>query len=435
MRGTIREATNLACVTLAALQVIAGCGQDKSDGPAKQSDGPDGGIVAEGGGADAANLGLAIPQTDAPIGKVDSGAVDPGAAAAPLVPCTDDPSLLIWNRANYGCGTCGTDAFYPLMCVSGYLACAKSYGGSGGTTITVPGSMYVVNMADYQSHTGQCAYMASATYPSFGLADPQALTTARDPALPLKLKSGVSVYSQGFGAILTDRAVGEQVIRSLVVLTDMTAGAPVPYAIGDPARDAITYAESVTLTPVTPLLANRWYRVTVLPAEVQTLVKCHTLGRGISGWLTAPQSTDFYAYSRPMVGQMFVADKGGKGYIQFSFTEVLASTDLAANPMAMVAVDGVVQTGCLAPYACSGDANNVASELRLDMPVVPQSFTEISLRIPHTIKSVSGGTVLDGSIGNSAVTIDGDWAVYNFKASDMVLTDNNMVKRWYYVGP
>ncbi|HEX7506471.1 MAG TPA: hypothetical protein VF550_06850, partial [Polyangia bacterium] len=229
--------------------------------------------------------------------------------------------------------------------------------------------------------------------------------------------------------------VGEQVIGSLVTLTDMMVGAPVPYAIGDPARDPITYAETVTLTPATLLLANRWYRVTIFPAEAQTLVKCHTLGRGLSGWLTAPQSTDFYTYSRPMVGQMFVADKGGKGYIQFSFTEVLATADLAANPMAVVAVDGVAQTGCPMPYACSGNANNVASELRLDMQVVPQSFTEIALRIPHAIKSVNGGTILDGITGNPTVTIDGEWAVYTFKASDMVLTDNNMVKRWYYLGP
>ncbi|HEX7509526.1 MAG TPA: hypothetical protein VF550_22335, partial [Polyangia bacterium] len=236
---------------MAALHVIAGCGQNESDDPVRTSDGPDGGIVAEGREAGAADLGMAGPQADAPIGKVDSGAIDPGAAAAPLVPCTDDPSVLIWDRANYGCGTCGTDGFYPLACVGGYLACARSYGGTGGATITVPSSMYVVNMADYQTHTGQCASIASATYPSFGLTDPQALTTARDPALPLKLRSGVSVYSQGFGAILTDRTVGEQVIGSLVTLTDMMVGAPVPYAIGDPARDPITYAETVTLTPAT----------------------------------------------------------------------------------------------------------------------------------------------------------------------------------------
>ena len=413
MSGRTRKGTNLACATLAALIGLAGCGQNGSDGPVKKGEGHDGGTLAEGGEA----------------------GVDPGAAAAPLVPCTDDPSALIWARDNYGCGTCGTDGFYPLVCLGGHLACASSYSGTGGATITVPSSMYVVNMADYQTRTGQCAFMASATYPSFGLTDPQALTTARDPALPLKLRSGVSIYSQGFGSIFTDRTVGEEVIRSLVVLTDMTGGAPVPYAIGDPARDPIAYAETITLTPVTPLLASHWYRVTIFPAEVQTLVNCHTLGRGLSGWLTSPQNTDFYTYSRPMVGQMFVADKGGKGYIQFSFTEVLTAADLASNPMAVVTVDGVAQTGCPTPYACSGDANNVASELRLDMQAVPQSFAEISLRIPHTIKSVNGGTILDGITGNPAVTIDGDWAVYTFKASDMVLTDNNMVKRWYYLGP
>ena len=400
MRGKTREQGRLLWATLAGLGVLGGCGQD-------------GNAVVE---------------------KADGGDSDSAAVAAPQVPCTDDPSVLIWNRDNYGCGTCGTDAFYPLVCLGGYLACATSYANTEGTTITVPSAFYVVNMTDYQTHSGQCASVAAATYPSFGLADPQALTTARAPSLPLKIRSGVSAYAQGFGSILTDRAVGEQVIRSLVVLTDMANGAPVPYAMGDPVRDPTTYAESATLTPVSPLVANHWYRVTVFPAEVQALVKCHTLGRGLAGWLTAPQDTDFYTYSRPMVGQMFVADKGGKGYIQFSFTEVLAAADLDSNPMAVVAVDGVTQTGCPMPYACSGNANNLASELRLDLQAVPQAFNTITLRIPHAIKSVSGGTILDGVAGNPHATIDGDWAVYTFKASDMVFTDNSTVKRWYYLG-
>jgi hypothetical protein len=87
------------------------------------------------------------------------------------------------------------------------------------------------------------------------------------------------------------------------------------------------------------------------------------------------------------------------------------------------------------PYTCSGSTNGSPSDIRLDMTAVPQSFTQISLRIPHAIKSAGGGSILDGSAGNPNVVIDGDWAVYTVKAADMVVTDNNMVRRWSYVGP
>ena len=56
----------------------------------------------------------------------------------------------------------------------------------------------------------------------------------------------------------------------MVVLTDMTAGAPVSYSIGEAVRDPVTYAETIDLTPVTPFAANRWYRVTVSPGESQS---------------------------------------------------------------------------------------------------------------------------------------------------------------------
>jgi len=131
-----------------------------------------------------------------------------------------------------------------------------------------------------------------------------------------------------------------------------------------------------------------------------------------------------------MVSQMFVADKGGKGYLQFAFTETLLAADLAATPMAVVAVDGVVQPGCPMPYACSGVPSGSPSEIRLEVQAVPQSFTQISLRIPHAIKSVGGGSILDGSADDPNVVIDGDFAVYTFEAADMVLTDNDRVKRW-----
>jgi hypothetical protein len=49
---------------------------------------------------------------------------------------------------------------------------------------------------------------------------------------------------------------------------------------------------------------------------------------------------------------------------------------------------------------------------------------------------ITRGTYLlpDGTKDNPHVTIDGDFAVYTFKAADMVLADSNLVKRWYYSG-
>ena len=407
-----------------ALSLVAsaiGCGSAGPSGPT--GDGPD-------------NLDAAVASVATTDGSVD-GLADPGAAGAPRVPCADDPSAIIEGRDSYVCGSCGGDVIFPLICSGGYLACAKTYPSGGGGTMNVPSSMVVVNIHDAESKTGQCAYLAPYAYPGFMLTDPQTLSTARSPSLPLTLKTLSSVYSlSGFTTILTDRSAGEQAIRSLVVLTDMRTGEVVPYSIGDPVRDVSTSVETLALTPIAPLAANGWYRVTVFPGESQSLVSCHTFGRSTSGWLTAPQTTDFYTYSRPMVSDIFVPYKdGGKGYIQFDFTETLVAADLAAQATPVVLVDGVVMSGCLAPYPCSGLNYSSASYLRLDLQTVPQSFGEISLHIPHAIQSVQGGAVSAGVAGNPSATIDGEWAVYTFKASDMVLTDNNLVKRWYYSGP
>lgn len=353
----------------------------------------------------------------------DAGVVRPdgdGANGAPLVPCAGDSGV---SDSRYVCGSCRSDAYFPVVCTNGYLACPTSAAGVG---------MYVVDKYD----PGQCAYMATYYYPGFGLADPaQSLTTARDPALPLALRAmnllGRPPYT--FAALFQDRALGESAIRSLVTVTDMTNNAPVAYAIGNPSKSAAGYDETLPLTPVSPLAANTWYRATIYPAETQQFVQCHTFSRSPSKQLTALETTDFYTYSRPMVGQMFVAYKNGTtGYLDFLFTEQLAAADLAANPAAVVFVDGVALSGCMMPYACSGISGQPAYDLRLDLAVVPTSFTEITLRVPHALKSVGGGTILDGTKDNPHVTIDGDFAVYTFKAADMVLTDSNLVKRWYY---
>ena len=47
----------------------------------------------------------------------------------------------------------------------------------------------------------------------------------------------------------------------------------------------------------------------------------------------------------------------------------------------------------------------------------------------------TGSTGLGEPYYNPHATVDGDFAVYTFKAADMVLTDNNSVKRWFYAGP
>jgi hypothetical protein len=360
---------------------------------------------------------------------VDSGVVKPdgnGASGAPLVPCSGD-AVATTGDHHYACGSCGPDAFYSVVCSSGYLSCPSSAGSS----------MYVVDMNDYENMTGQCSYIAPAYEPGFGIADPvQAITTVRDPGRPLALKAtnplGRPPYT--FAAILQDRTLGEKAIRSLVTVTDMTSNTPIEYAIGNPVKSAADNAETLTLTPLNPLAANTWYRVTLYPAETQQFLKCHTYGRR-SSELSVPEATDFYTYSRPTIGEMFVAYKDGtKGYLDFLFTEPLLLSDLGANPAAVVAVDGAVLSGCMMPYACSGSSAQQSYDLRLDLAVVPTSFSEIALRIPHAVKSVDGGTVLGGTKDNPFAVVDGDWAVYTFKASDMILTDNNRVKHWYYTG-
>jgi hypothetical protein len=63
-----------------------------------------------------------------------------GAAGAPLVPCSGDPSVLLGDAA-YVCGTCGSDAFYSVVCRDGFLACPTSFVTDTGAVITVPSSV------------------------------------------------------------------------------------------------------------------------------------------------------------------------------------------------------------------------------------------------------------------------------------------------------
>jgi len=356
-----------------------------------------------------------------------------GAAGAPLVPCSGDPSVLVWD-AGYVCGTCGNDAYYAVVCRDGFLSCPTSFVTDTGAVVAVPPGLYVV---DRSTASGQCAYVASAYAPVFALSDPSGLTTARDPARPLLLREvpGGGPYALAFSTMFANRAQGEAALRSLVTLTDMTTNGPVDYDIGEAVRDTVGLA-TLALTPALPLTANAWYRVTVYPGETQQLVLCRTMSGKTSTLLTAPESTDFYTGSRPMVADMFVAAKsGGKGYLQFDFSEALVAADLAAYPMAVAAVDGVELAGCPLPYACAGGVSAGPAAIRLDVASVPQLHTAITLRIPHAIHGTGGGTILEGTAGNPSATVNGDFAIYTFEAADVVRTDNNSVDRWYYVGP
>jgi hypothetical protein len=403
-------------------------GRDGAGGTGGKAEAGVDGANLDGTGADKGEQEVPLDAARSPDGQVDARTL--------VVPCPGNASAPIWSE-QYACGTCESDMGYPLACVDGQLACATSYVGSSGNVIHVPHGQYVVAKEDVMTRTGRCAYLATYDFPGFVLADPSTVVTDRDSALPLVLRA-VSSSPQvrpAFSKIFEDRSKGETAIRSLVTLTDMTKNSSVAYTIGIPTEDPSSAVESLTLQPAAPLAANTWYRVTVHPAETQHLVNCHTFDRTSLAWLQTPETTDLYTYSRPMVADMAIASKGdAKGYVQFDFTEWLSSTDLTAHPAATVAVDGVELSGCISPYACSGSTPTQVGSLRLNLQAIPTAFTEIVLRVPHAIKSIKGGTILDGTVGNPHAKIDGDWAVYTFKAAGMVLTDSNLVRRWYHDG-
>jgi hypothetical protein len=274
------------------------------------------------------------------------------------------------------------------------------------------------------------------------------LVTARDPGLPVRLVSGATADSpMSFAGLLQDRTLGESVIRSLVTISEMPSGAPVDYAVGNPIRNPDHHLETLDLTPVTPFAATGWYRVTLYPGETQQLVSCRTLANfpGVH-WLTVPQSTDFYTCSRPMVTMVSMARQaGGTGSLSFVFSEALLYGDLDANPEAIMTIDGVVLSGCVTPYACSrgslsppgGWPSMRSYQLAITLTAAPASFTEITLAIPLALSAEKGGSVLDGTLGNPQAKVDGDWAVYSFKAVDMDTTasESGSKSLWYYRGP
>lgn len=381
-------------------------------------------------GADVpADTVVRLDGTVPPDGRIDAG-VSPACSDNSPVPRLDD---------NYVCGTCETDLLWPLVCLQGHLECATTLIANDGSVSTVPPGQYVISLTDYNNLTGRCAYRATYMYPGFALVEPGFLTTDSSAAdsfvLRLKAVSSAAMSRPTFDWLKADRTRGEQVIRSLVTLTDMTKNAPIAYTITDPIMDTTWGTETITLRPTTSLAVNAWYRVTVFPAEAQPETKCHTFNRVTTAWLMAPETTDVYTYSRPMVAMVDVGYKSAtSGKLVFNFTESLVGTDLTAKPMAQVAIDGIIQSGCLTPYACSGSLPSEIYTLELVIQGMPSSFTDITLRIPSAIRSVKGGTILDGTAGNPNARVDADWTVYTFRAADMTLMPGGSELVWYHGG-
>ena len=385
----------------------------------------------------------AATEADLCVGTLDAdGSAFPtlapsGVPSAPSgilsVPCQGEEGARVETHA-YGCGTCGGDLFYPVVCHQGRLACPSSYLASQGVVVTVWEGAYVVDMGNWQSNTGQCAHLATYQLPGFRVTGPDPILSELDTDKPLVLQA-VSASGRSrpsFAAFFQDRERGQQAIHALVDIVDRTLGVPVAYTIGEPQQDATTMGESVALTPVIPWVLGHAYRVTVQPAEAQSFVACHTYGSGAE-WLTAPASHDFFAYSRPTIATMFIAYKSGTtGYLAFEFNEPLA--DLAGYPEATVSVDGIPFPGCMMPYACSGAMTGASStqptQLRLDSTALPTTFSAIVLRVPHAVKSVHGGSLLEGTRDNPDASVEGEFAVYTFNATAFTPTGEAAVKTW-----
>jgi hypothetical protein len=296
--------------------------------------------------------------------------------------------------------------------------------------MTVDPNYYVVNMQESFSMSGQCAFLKTYSLPGFRLQGQASLQTNHDVGAPILLRAVSSWHGRlpSFDSFFVDRALGEKAIFSLVTLVDLTDGTPVEYLIGQPQKDSQGIEVTLALTPVAPLALNHAYRLTINPGDQQSFVPCHTYGLSQTR-LTAPESVDFFTYSRPMVGKAMIAYKSGtSGYFAFNFTEPLS--DLDAYPSATMTVDGVPYSGCMMPYACSGSLAAQPTELRLDSTILPTTFSIIVLRIPHAVKSINGGTILDGTRDNPHATIDGDVAVFTFNVADFVWTMPNAVRTW-----
>ena len=166
------EATRMvrgsALLGLALAGALAACGDaggpQPDDGGGASPDAAPADVAvaqpADGAGAtfdvaiiDGAGAKLDVPTVDVGIVRPDAQ----GAAGAPLVPCSGDPAVLLWD-AGYVCGTCDNDAYFAVVCRDGFLACPTSFVTRAGELVTVPSSVYVIDKNDYGMASGQCAY-------------------------------------------------------------------------------------------------------------------------------------------------------------------------------------------------------------------------------------------------------------------------------------
>lgn len=361
----------------------------------------------------------------APLGEVVKPVGD-GAAGAPIVPCDGSEPPTTWD-GKYTCGTCGGDTLAPPKCQGGQLQCTSD--------------RYVLDMADWHALVGQCAYLKPLTFPRVALADPAgALQTNRDPETPLVLRAmpagvGMVPPMAKFASLLKDPVKGHQAIRALFVLTDLATGAVIDYDIGTPfASPKDDRLEDLFLTPKTPLLTGKAYRVTVLPGESQSLLDCRTVTLA-NHFLDAPTVHDFYTSSRPMLDRARVVDKGnGAGYLVFSFTEPLSGASLSALPAVQALVDGVpvAMSPVLEGASPTDGVPTEVASIRFD--VLPAAFAELSLRVPGATTAIAGGTVLAGAQGHPNAKVEGEWVVYRFPLAQLGTGAYNVGLQWVYPG-
>ncbi|MBI5524914.1 MAG: hypothetical protein HY897_01125 [Deltaproteobacteria bacterium] len=359
-------------------------------------------------------------------GLIDGDVIKPdgdGPAGAPLVPCIGDENDIIQTE-DYGCGYCGADGFYAVVCRNGYLGCAGY----------ARPDAYIVDMADWSHMTGQCASIAVYFLPGFMLTDPWILETYRKPTSRIRLWAHSMVAKSNFEWMNADRAAGEAAIRALVKVQDMTAGKEVVYDIGDPKPGYDGSLSEIHLNPAAGFEGNRWYRVTLLPGDSQVFMDLHVFGsRSPLKWLDAPETTDFYTYSRPMIRDMRVRrDETGNRTVEFNLTEPLSWSDVGIDSRPVAVLDGVELKGCLHPLCYPAGIPDQFESMWAELPS-EGSFHMIELRMPGNARSINGGALKDGAAENPHATVSGEWVVYSFNAEEMV-RDPDSDKTWYYSG-
>lgn len=341
--------------------------------------------------------------------------------------CTEADPPSAWDH--FVCGYCGSHSVFGLVaCSNGSLVCRDQ------DPADTAGPQ-VIDVDEWQNHTGVCAFMAHSFIPGFLLSSPSALETNRDPTRPLTLRAKIVAMEvpPTFDALFKDPIAGAAAIHALVTLTDMQSGQPVDYAVGLPQSSTTTYVQTLNLTPA-PLASGGWYRVTVKPGDAQSFVPQVTFDP--FGVLKTPQLTDFYTSSRPMLARANVVSKAKgnvAGYVEFEFTEDLVAADLPSQ--VTVLADGVPVSGCTVNLQpCQGIPINLAllKYVQLMLTTMPVGFKTLELRLPAAARSVHGGTLGDGAKGNPYATVVGTDVVYLLQASEMTVEDQGITQVWRF---